>query len=353
MSLNPEWKIELVRSADMVAINALDYAFTMSLVFNRPGSFSMTLPLDEQVAYEVAKHATAIRGTRNGAVKWSGEIVSASKNASGMTIGITALGWLDQLNHRPVRASEEASLTFTAQTGGTIAQALVTSVNTQQDTGGITRPTAITFGTHTDTQVRTRSYKRGQNYGQAIQELSDVENGFDIRVDPITRQLSTTPPTDFQDRTGVIFGYNVEPNNLADITENDDGSNTAERVTVVGGNGVITAADDAAAIAAHGGFMRDEWLSISDVVDTTIIGAYANAELVYRRYGTKTFDFQVQPYADIPRLFDDFELGDKVYLSADAGALQLDRQAVRIFSVTIEVDAQGNEIMSQIGTAPQ
>lgn len=353
MSLNPEWKIELVRSSDMASINALDYAFTLSLVYNRPGSFNMTIPLDEEVAYEISKHATGIRCTRNGVAKWSGEVITTPKNASAMTLGVTALGWLDQLNHRPVRASEEASLTFTAQTGGSIAQALVTSVNAQQDTGGTIRPTAITFGTHTDTQVRTRSYKRGQNYGQAIQELSDVDNGFDMSVDPVTRQLSTKPPTDFQDRTGVIFGYNVEPNNLADITENDDGSTTAERVTFVGGNGVIVAADDPVAIVAHGGFMRDEWLSISDVSDTIIIGAYANSELVYRRYGTKTYDFQVQPYADIPRLFDDFELGDKVYLSADAGALQLDRQAVRIFSVTIEVDTQGNEIMSQIGTAPQ
>jgi hypothetical protein len=353
MSLNPEWKIELVRSSDMVPINALDYGFSLSLVFNRPGSFSMTIPLDDQVAYEVAKHATAIRCTRNGLSKWSGEVITTPKNASGMTMGITALGWLDQLNHRPVRANEESALTFTAQTGGTIAQALMAAVNAQQDSGGTVRPTALTFANKTDTQVRTRSYKRGQNYGQAIQELSDVENGFDIRIDPVDRTISTYPPTDFEDRNGVIFGYNVEPNNLADITENDDGSNTAERVTAVGGNGVIVPADDVAAITAHGGFMRDEWLSISDVVDTTIIGAYANAELVYRRYGTKTFDFQVQPYADIPRLFDDFELGDKVYLSADAGALQLDRQAVRIFSVTIEVDAQGNEIMSQIGTAPQ
>jgi hypothetical protein len=173
-----------------------------------------------------------------------------------------------------------------------------------------------------------------------VQELVDVENGIDVRVDPVTRTISTFAPTAFADRTNTAFGYGVEPFNLANAPQNDDGSNTANRITAVGSNGIAVPADDAAAIAAEG-IMREDWLSLSDVADPAIIGAYANAELIYRRYGQVTYDLAPLPYGDVPRLYDDFELGDKVYLSVDAGALRVDSQAIRVFSVTIDVDAQG------------
>jgi hypothetical protein len=200
--------------------------------------------------------------------------------------------------------------------------------------------------------VRDRSYKRSQSYGQAVQELSDVENGFDLFVDPLTRQVTTRAPDAYQDRTGVIFAYNVQGANLDDLTENDDGTSTAQRVTTVGDNGVAVSADDGAAIDAQGGFMRESWTSVSNVSEPTIIGAYANAEVVYARYGRTTYDLKVAAYADVPRLYDGFDLGDKVYLSADAGALQLTKQPIRVFSVTLERDDRGNEVISQVGTSP-
>jgi hypothetical protein len=269
-----------------------------------------------------------------------------------MTLTMTAIGWLDELNHRWIRADEEQNLIFADRIGGEIAQTLLLTVNSQRATDGVTQqPTHLSFISRTDTQTRTRSYKRGQSFGQAIQELSDIENGFDIRVDPVTRGITTLPPTAYADLTDVVFGYGVAPFNLANAPQNDDGTNTAERVTVVGANGVAVVADDTVAAALHGGSLREDW--ISGVSDSGIIGAYANSELVYRLNGQITYDLKPLPYGEVPRLYDDFELGDKVYLSIDAGALKVDRQAMRVFSVTIDVDAQGNEVISSIGTAPQ
>jgi hypothetical protein len=352
MSANPTWEVTLARSSNMSGIDLLPYSFSFTPIFNRPGSLSMTLPLDDEIAYSVAKHSTCVIAQRNDDVKWSGSIVTVNRDPAAMTLSLSAIGWLDELNHRQVRPSEESSLIFTNVTSGSIVQSLINSVNQQTTTAGAVSPTHLGFLQSTDTQVRSRSYKRGQNYGQAVQELVDVENGIDIVVDPVTRAISTFPPTSFVDRQDVIFGYNVEPFNLANAPQNDDGSSTATRVNTVGSNGIVIPADDATAIASQG-IMLEEWLSLSDVGDSEIIAAYANAELVYRRYGQITYDLRPQTYGDVPRLYDDFELGDKVYLSIDAGALQVDEQAIRVFSATIDVDNRGNETISQIGTAPQ
>lgn len=353
MSANPHWEVSLARSSDMSGINSLPYAFSLTPIFNRPGTLSMTLPLDDEVAYQVAKHATCVVCERNQVMRWSGEIVSVVRDPAAMTLTISALGWLDELNHRFVRPEEEVALTFVDVVGGSIVQALIATVNAQTDTSGAVRPTHLAFENFNDTQTRTRSYKRGQNYGQAIQELSDIENGLDIYVDPTSRLITTKSPTSFRDRTDVDFGYGVEPFNLANAPQNDDGTNTANRITVVGANGVAIVADDAVAMDAQAG-MREQWSSISDVADPIIVGAYANAELVYQRWGQITYALQPPAYGDIPRLWDDFDLGDQVYLSiGNAGALNVDRQGVRVFTVTLDVDAQGNEVISQIGTSPQ
>jgi len=351
VSVNPTWEATLAHSSSMVGIDLLPYAFSFTPIFNRPGAFSMTLPLDDEIAYSIAKHSTCIIAQRDNEVRWSGSIVSVNRDPAAMTLSLSAIGWLDELNHRFVRASEEGSLTFTNVTSGAIVQALINAVNAQKTTGNIVSPTHLGFLQGSDTQLRSRSYKRGQSYGQAVQELVDIENGIDIRVDPITRLITTYSPSSYQDRVKVLFGYGVEPNNLANAPQNDDGSSTANRFNAVGSNGIIVPADDATAITTQG-IMLEDWQSLSDVADALIIGAYANSELVYRRYGQISYDLRPLPYGDTPRLYDDFDLGDKVYLSIDAGALKVENQAIRIFSVTIDVDAQGNETITQIGTSP-
>jgi hypothetical protein len=353
MSENPEWEVTLARSSSMQEIDLLPYAFTLTPIFNRAGSFSMTLPLDDEIAFQVVKHSTCVICSRNETAKWSGEIVSVVKDPAAMTLSISALGWLENLNKRYLWAQDEAAATFTDVPGGQIISSLIGLISAHVDNLGAPMPTPFTTFTANDVQLRTRTYKRGQSVGQALQELVDVENGMDIYVNPSTRAITTLPPTQFANRTEVLFGYGVEPANLANAPQTDDGTTTAEYITVVGSNNIGNAASAHELITAHGGFVREDWLTLSDVSDTNIIGAYANAELVYRGNGQITYDLKPLPYGDVPRLYDDFELGDQVYLSVDAGALRVENQAIRVFSVTIEVDANGNEVISQVGVAPQ
>jgi hypothetical protein len=84
----------------MREIGALRYAFSLSPIFNRSGSFSMTMPLDDKIAYSVAKHSTCVVCQRNDEIRWSGPIVSVIRDPAAMTLSLTALGWLDELFHR-------------------------------------------------------------------------------------------------------------------------------------------------------------------------------------------------------------------------------------------------------------
>jgi hypothetical protein len=355
MSQNPTYRFELVRSSDMKLIRNLSEGPAVGRQFvptlNRPGTFSAQVPIESAVALDLRKRSTGVLVSRNEVPIWSGGVVNIADNASAGTTQFTCVGWLEELDHRFVRAAEVSSLAFSGVTGGAIAQTLISTVNAQTDSGGIVRPTHVGFGSRTDAQVRTRAYKVGDNYGQLLRELVEIENGLDLFVDPLTRRLSTRAPTEYVDRRSVVFGYQVTPHNLADLQRVEDGTTIANRETVATSGNVMVVADDADAID-NAGVMLEEWVSLSDVADATIAGAYANAELVYKRYGTVTYQAKPSDFGDLPRPWDDYQLGDQVYLSVDRGRLQLDRQAVRVFSLTIAVDDNGNEVVSELGVSP-
>jgi hypothetical protein len=114
----------------------------------------------------------------------------------------------------------------------------------------------------------------------------------------------------------------MAPNNVlaADISE--DGSSTANIVTGTGANNLSVTADDPAAIAAAGVGLEDQ-VAVSDLADATMLAAYTNGELVYRARGTDTVTFVPRSGGvdDIYRPWDDFFLGDQVYLSGQQGLL--------------------------------
>lgn len=354
MSLNPHYVFSLIDSDTFIELDGLGSASgrVFKPQFNGPGELSLTVPLDSDAAYLARKHKTGAVIFRNTRPIWSGEMITSTKDGQANTSALSFKGWENELDRRYVRRTDEASLKFPTpgETGGDIVEEQVTAVNSQTDSDGTVRPTRVSFGSSSDTQVRIRTYKGGDNFGQNFKELRDIENGLDYSMDPISKQIATRAPTEFADLTGLHFGYNIDPHNLDNCIETDDGSNTANRVNVVGANGIVYSADDADAIN-YAGVMLESWLSISDVSDPTILLAYANAELVYTRYGRQTYTLTPRQFGDIPRPYDDYVWGDQGYLSANKGSLMIDHQAVRIFSATITIDDNGNEIISDLQVA--
>jgi hypothetical protein len=84
---------------------------------------------------------------------------------------------------------ERGGLTFPSPgvQGGEIIHAIMTAINSQQDTDGVVRPVRLVFVAANDVQLRTGSYKEGDNAWAKIRELIEIENGCDIAIDWFTK----------------------------------------------------------------------------------------------------------------------------------------------------------------------
>lgn len=347
----PNWVLTLRRSDTMQTISPIFGARDrqLSLMWNRPGQLTFSLPIDDQIATQAHIHSTCVLCERDGVAIWSGPIFGIEEAVPEDTVRVTCLGWLEELNRRFLRAQDEASAKYTGLPGGAIALDLIAKTNAHTSTDGTPRPTRITPGVANDTQVRDRTYKRGQNIGAAIKELSDIENGFDLKVDPYTRVINTyAPESSYSTRTEVKLVYGRPPNNVARLSRRIDGTRTANRINVQSPYGhAIADADDQ--IAAQT-VMLEDWISVSDVNDVNIAGAYANAELAYRMGGVAELSLvpssgQSNPY----RPFSSYQLGDKVFLSASRGRLQLSDQPVRVFTLSVAIRDDGTEEVTEMG----
>lgn len=351
MSTSAPYLASIVDATTMDTIKAsLKTATSRSFVpvFDGPGTYSFQVPIDGEAAATVRKRRHGILLKRRDRYIWSGGVTAVNHDPDAEKTSITATGFLEELDHRFVRKAEESALTFGSPgvPGGQIFQTLVDTCNAQEDTDGVVRPVRVSFGGFTDTQVRIAAIKAGTSFGSAWQQFRDVEDGYDVIVDPLTKQITTRDPADFVDRLKVHFGYGVKPNNLSNAPFADDGTTLFNRVTVVDGSGVAHPFDDADAIDAAG-VMLEEWQTISQS-DGSLADAAANAELVYQRYGTQTWTLTPAPYADMPRPYDDFEWGDRGYLSVSKGALQVKMMAVRIFSANITITDEGDEVVGDL-----
>lgn len=352
----PTWEYFLCDSGNMGVILPIKEARAkrLQLIYNRPGSFSCQVPITSQVAIQARKHAHCILAVRDGTPQWSGPIFTLVDTVPDDTTTITAMGWLEELNRRFISIALEPVSTYKDKTGGFIAASLIANLELSVDQDGNFRPSRIHTVAYSDTQLRTRTFKRGQNVGAAIKELIDIENGMDVLINPMTRTMFCIPPTSWQYRPEAMLGYNVFPNNIQSLTRTEDGTRTANAVNVQSSTGAVFTVSPEEDIDPVG-VMLEDWITISDVNDTGVIGGYANGEQIYRRNGVTEYSVQPKtgPGLRTLRLFDDFDLGDAIYLSADRGRLQIKAQPVRVFGATITDDGSGQEIISEYVLSPQ
>lgn len=246
---------------------------------------------------------------------------------------------------------------------GAIATALLQKTNSDSDS-------KITPGTVQTTQPRTRTYQRFSNIGKEIKALSDIESGFDFVIDPVTKAMNIynrTNATNFPaatpgnsaggtsgawiysaDRSANLrFEYGTGEDNLASLRKTQDSSTVVNRLNVQG-KYALGQASDATSQTNYGLF--EDLISLPDVIDasTSILPFYANAEIAFRKNPKIIYEIETKTGGNTPRLFIDFNIGDRVTLTAGSSILvsgQLSQQ-IRIFGVQMSVDAEGNEKLS-------
>lgn len=359
MSTQGRWSFWLARSGDMSTIAPLTFAKKpirsprlTDIGRNLSGAFTCDVPFKSEAAFLSACDSTCIRAERQGAgdaigsLKWSGFINSISTDLAAEVTSITAVGWFEELRQRKTRSIEVADglYKYVGVVGGEIASAQVGAANAQSDTSGALDATHVRFGTATDTMERTTSFDVDQSFGDNIDSLSQIEDGYDWVVDPELRLLNTMDPADFEvhDDAHFIHGKNC----VVRVVE--DGTRRRNRYTVYGANGLVAVIDDPQSIVDSGGKIIDETANLSSVVDVAILEAYGNAELAANSYPPIVITIVPNSLSNSPRPYEEFEFGDGGFVTAIGGRVNLDHQPVRFFKGNFSFSPQGDEIVDEL-----
>ena len=356
----PTWKFILADSTTSppTLIGELMAAKSRHLVLalDKPGSASFDMTMRHILADKIQPITTCIIAYKYNQPMWSGPVWTIDEQIDTGSMTVNAVGWFELLNHRILHDQKS----YINTVGGSIALDLLNTTNAVTPTRIISDATQV----H-DTQQRSRDYARWQNIGAAITELSEIENGFDWIIDPITRTLSFYPSPSlsvtnpvspvWHDRTTVVFGYGWGPNNIANLQRQIDSSQLMNTIYVSGKNGTYGPGTDPASIAAYGAF--EEQVSLSDIADVNVLTAYGAEEITFR--STPRIIYSVTPFPRasavnrVPDPLIDYGLGDQVYLTAEyLPRIQIQNQAMRVFGMDITIDDEGNEKLGALQLSP-
>lgn len=341
------WKCFLTDSTDMTILGPMRNAHdrTISVDLNKSGSAECWIPSSEDVAQLVAPWKTALVFQCDDVWRWSGPVSSRHFDMAAGKLTVSALGWFERLMHLDL---QDQTTTYTNMDAGAIIHDLLTKAQ-QQD-----HRLPVTIGTIEQSQSRTITYSLDQNIGQAILDLCNIESGTDFSIDPVTRHLSVHARLGV-DRPNCKWTFINDPagltqhTNLANCEQTVDGSTVVNQIRPRGryGSGF---AEDPVSQADNGVFQ--EAPSLSDVVDPTILAAYAAGEVIYRANPRVTYTLTPKPNtkASVPRLFRDFDVGDTGRLTARRDFLDVSNQPVRMFGATLSIADNGTETITNLQT---
>jgi hypothetical protein len=297
------------------------------------------IPIEHPNARDVSPWESCIVAQRNAEVMWSGPVNKMSSDLKTGKMNVTAIGWFDKL----MRLYLPDQLSFTAADAGSIISSLL-SVAVSIDP-----KLPIRMGSVEVSQPRTITYAADQNIGQAIIDLSQIEDGIDWYVDPVTRKLEIHARIG-QDRPSckwTFLGDGIsKASNLDNVVQDTDGDIVNDMR--VHGKNATGVQDDGVSKARYGVFQ--EVTSLSDVVDPTILVAYAGAEILYRSEPRITYTLtpKSSSKASVPVFGRDFDNGDITYLTVRRGFINVVDQAQRIFGVTLSIQDNNTTMLTNL-----
>lgn len=344
-----DYVFELAFSSDLSKIGELTKAKgkSLTLALNKAGAFQMTLPLYEKLDPGLVSMSSSVVEIRTcvvikfkGAIIWSGPVWTVEETTPD-SLSVGCVGWLQTLEKRVSKFTWGNPLTYTTTDAGAIALDLLTRSNADNVTG----PNYVTPGTAATTQNRNKQYPPFTSILNEITALSDLEAGYDMAVDPVTKKLNIYSTIS----TGTPITYFQYGGNAKIVSRSSDASRVANRIIVYSPVGWAQA-DDTASQSTYG--MFEEAISLSDVRDPTILQAYANAELAVRSRPLRFSTFEPRSGPSAPRIFQDFAVGGYSNVSVDRGRLVFSKQLTRLFGATVSWpdDGTGAEQVSGIQT---
>ncbi len=271
-------------------------------------------------------------------VMFRGQIHTPVDEMDGDSASVTAtaadpIWWLQ---HRYVRSD----VTFTGQDAGSgIAWPLISTQNGYETTH-------LASGVIDSSVNRDRTYQAGQQVGDALSNLANVENGFFFKARPVDglgatfALLDVSYPNSGVYAPGAVFEFGRGTAGTIDAVPTIEEAPPVNRVTVFGDSSatVPAVAQDVASIATYG--LVERIVTFSDVVVQATLQAYANELL--RPEPAKTFSFSCapSPLSPAPLLGVDFNVGDTVRVRVDEWRASIDATC-RVIAATVAVDDDG------------
>jgi hypothetical protein len=390
------WEWYVGRTSDLSIIASLHKAHNRSikLALNDRESASFQLSLFDENAPAIKPVSTCVLCYRNKSLVWSGPIWTVQNVMPNATMQIGCLGWFEFLNHwlihtgnlmpagyqPPSATMTSTTLQYTNIDQCSIIASLMQIMFDDAALNDKNAPIWVKVGQVPNTGpygTRTIVYNEYQNLGQAITTMSQIEFGFDFRVDPKTRLLNMYfnpiwPPQGSASVNGrgsikpnAIFGYRWGPANVATLTQSIDPSYLTNHVVAMGTYGSASASD-VSSQQQYGNFVTQA--SLSQVSQQSILQAYAGAEVLINSQPRVIYTFDQLPLSagsSVMQPFGiDFDIGDFCYLASSyglvvppgvAGGKQADvspsgTQPVRIFGYTVNISDEGVEQVQNVQT---
>lgn len=387
----PDWKFVLRSAISGTEIGELTQARnrSLSLTLNRPGTASFTLPMDDVLASAIQPLTTGLNiyrttpsniGTGSPFI-WSGYVQTIDENISDNTMTVNVIDWFERLNKRMTRTK----LTFTDVDDGFIIQELLAHANLTTNagysvpipTGAVPAAPTLISGQHypkneavwpdaaggtttyaplTGAARRNKVLEPYTMIGPEIIGLTELENACDIYMTPaqqiwIYRKRQS-------DRKNAVFGFNWGPNNVKQLGRQFDSSSIVNYMLVTSRPEVAPRFQDHLASQAAYGLIEESFAmpGESDLTGS-LLQYYAAAEVALRNQPRQIFSVTPFPYtvgSSVPEPFIDYNVGDKVYLSARWGQrINIAGLAMRVFGMSFQIDENGNENPGPLQLSPQ
>lgn len=355
------WLLRLCKTAGSEPVDWIDAADNIkpTLIQNRPGSLGFSIDMGEKISGSIEQHRSEIQLVRewtigndvNREVHWSGPVWTYEEDFGNGILTVGTLGWMQDYYRRIIRGaytdlvgavipSQEQA--YPAQAGDAITYSLLAKANAQKDMNGTVRPTRVSQGTafitdpaYTAFPSFVSSIQRGNIIGQKMQELSDIENGFDMNVDPVTRKLNLYYPRKASIKSNLHLAYNWGPENMDDVKRTYDAVRQTNRLGTYGRtSGTSPAIVEDRVSMDYWGVMLEEEMAIDTDSPSVLLG-YAGAEVAIRGNPLITDSIVVSSddLESVPQYVEDFIVGDIGLYSARRGYRTLHNQPVRIFGI--------------------
>lgn len=387
-----DWEWYLGRSSDFTRIGSLQNASSkqITLALNNREAAGLTISPLDPIYPKIQPVTTCLLAYRNDLLAWTGPCWTdtAMMPSDGSPAQINFLGWFELLNHFLLKCNGTGAqgsttgiatalqVTYPAIDQCAIAADLVGRAVFDAQFHGA--PMYVQMGSQpAATQPRNITYQAYANIGQSIAQLSQIESGFDFRVDPTTRLFNIyydpiwpqggpyTVNGRGQIRPQAIFGYHWGRQNVAKLTRTRDASTLENDVFAIGQLGGVGEGYEPGSQSLYG--MFESQTSLSDVIQEPVLQAYAQAEATTNSMPRVIYTFDQQPLGKTPdgkftalQPFVDFDIGDFVSLRSDYGILVPDpvsnvqgHQPVRVFAFTVNVSDEGVESVTNIQTTFQ